>query len=170
MRHYFFVILLILFLFSFSSVNALEEDSIINENDSNIEDTTSLNESDETNNIEEENTDDNIGLNDTEYNKDFDNSDNNSDIDNSDINIEDTTIDDKDYIEVSDAEDDEDNSEQLETDGILLSMGFFNEPSNINQDYEIENPETSDDIYLYLVLFILSPIFIIYFIRRLILS
>lgn len=170
MRHYFFVILLILILFSFSSVSALEEDSIINENDSNIEDTTSVNESDETNNIEEENTDDNIGLNDTEYNKDFDNSDNNSDINNSDINIEDTTVDDKDYIEVSDAEDDEDNSEQLETDGILLSMGYFNETSYNNQDYEIENPETSDDIYLYLVLFILSPIFIIYFIRRLILS
>ena len=169
MRHYFFIIpiFIFIFIFGFSSVFALEEDSITN-NEENLDIDTSLNNLEKTNFTSTGSIDDSINteLTDNISDDDIDNSESNNSLNNSDNSQDSITIDDSDYVEVEPMEDDEDNSEQLETDGMFLSMGYFEEPNLDYNSDEIENPETGDNILIYFMSLLLSPIFIIYFIRR----
>ena len=72
-----------------------------------------------------------------------------------------TDIDEKEYVEVKEVEEDEDfddPSEEYETDGVLLSMGSFYDAQYV--PYDIENPDTGDNIYFYFVLCFTSILFI----------
>lgn len=170
------LILLIIFsLFLLGISNVYAEDEIISLSDASNNDTKyqeletesnndSLLINDEESNTNEEvtNTNDNINIKKVKSstNNIESNTSNNEEIDTNKNNEEESTIiDDGDYIYEEEVEKEEDPSDEITTDGIFLSMGYF-EPI----EEEIINPNTSDNIYKYIDISIISLLSIIFLI------